>query len=131
MKLNDLVIDINKSLQSLPKKASIFDATGRACQLLKNIAISSKSPEYFGSFLGSCPFRYLKKISFYCGVSKTINDRFYVDKIMVSNRWFDDSVSLKIANLNELFSNLDYRKLSISSNVEDAFNFDKLKSIKF
>jgi hypothetical protein len=133
MNLETLVIRINKSLQSLTKHSHRSMAVIHACNLFKTTAISSQAPVYFGTFLHSCPFRFLKKMRFYCDVEQTVNGKYFVNRVSVSVRWKEDFEHLehKAKMLNELFEKLDYTKLSISSNVEDTFNFDNLRKITF
>lgn len=134
MNLEAIIIRVNKSLQVLSKKNRDKDAAHiHAINLFKTICLSSESPQYFGDFLNTCPFRYLRKMRFFCDIDQTISGRFYVNRVSISVKWIDDWDALykKVANLNDLFAKLDYTKLSISSNVEDAFNFDHLKSYKF
>lgn len=133
MNLEAIIIRVNKSLQNFSKKTTKTHAHIHAINLFKTVCLSSDSHLYFGDFLNTCPYRYLRKMRFFCDVEQTVSGRFYVNRVSLSVKWTDDWDSLhrKVANLNDLFAKLDYTNLSSSSNVEDAFNLDHLKSYKF
>lgn len=135
MNIETLVIRTNKSLQSLSRKTSRSALASHAMNVLKSIAVSSDSLAIFGSFLKTCPYRYLNKIRFHCEVDSTINGKFFITNVSCAAKWVNDESILdlqsKIEQLNEIFQKLDYTKLSISSNVENTFNFDNLRNIKF